>query len=112
MKESHTAYSANVLKVTVETNCPQGGDRGHGGKTTLTFEDEGDTAMAVKPLRIGDGFILEFLGDSECRTVIECLRFAADRLEAQWLKNGGRHETFETRRDVTPAITEPTEASL
>ena len=38
-------FSANTLRVTVGTNCPQGGDSGHGGRTILIFEDLGGTDL-------------------------------------------------------------------
>src|SRR5207245_528611 len=31
--------SCNELRVTVGTNCPQGGDSGHGGRTVLILEN-------------------------------------------------------------------------
>ena len=34
----YTATSANILTVRVGTNCPQGGDSGHGGKTVLSLQ--------------------------------------------------------------------------
>jgi hypothetical protein len=33
-------FGANCLRVTVGTNCPQGGDSGHGGRTVLILEDQ------------------------------------------------------------------------
>jgi hypothetical protein len=85
MRETHTATSANILAVTVETNCPRGGDSGHGGRTTLELRDEGSTDIRVHT--IPDGVRIEFGGDSECGTLIECLRWAADALDRQVAAN-------------------------
>ena len=83
----HTATNANILSVAVDTNCPQGGDSGHGGRTTLELLDEGGTDIEVTIIpseQNGAGGVrVELGGDSECSTLIECLRFAADELERQ-----------------------------
>lgn len=87
MKSTHEAVSCNILRVEVETNCPRGGDTGHGGRTQVSFIDEGGTAMDESHIH-GDGTIcLVFTGDTECETLIECLRFAANELERQWNAN-------------------------
>jgi hypothetical protein len=77
--------SANLLRVTVGTNCPQGGDSGHGGRTVLIFEDLGGTdlrcsvdseaASYTKRIEVVLG------GDSECATFIQALEFAANTLK-------------------------------
>lgn len=90
MAETFDAYDHNVLGVEVETNCPQGGDSGHGGYTSLVLRDEGGTDIEVSVLGGGKGVRIELGGDAECATFIQCLRFAADALERQWLANGGR----------------------
>lgn len=99
MKKSYTSYSANILKVTVATNCPQGGDAGHGGETTVEIEDKGGTSMAgsVTDVFLGEkgcdeAFAVSIVvrGDTECKTLIECLRFAADELERQHDENAER----------------------
>ena len=85
MQEKHTATSGNVLSVTIETNCPRGGDSGHGGRTLLELKDEGSTDMEVEV--IPGGVRLRFGGDTECETLIECLRWAADSLAKQRAAN-------------------------
>ncbi len=91
-RSEHTASSCNILRVVVETNCPRGGDSGHGGRTAIELWDEGGTdVLDVSTLAsVGArGIRLELGGDTECATLIECLRFAADELERQWKANGG-----------------------
>ena len=81
----------NTLKVQAGTNCPQGGDYGHGGRTVLRLCDESSTAMEVK---INDGPLMDAKcieivlgGDSECDTFIEALEFALETLRAQRTSN-------------------------
>ena len=35
----------NILRMTVGTNCPRGGDAGHGGRTVIMLNDAGGTEM-------------------------------------------------------------------
>jgi len=71
----------NILEVEVGTNCPQGGDSGHGGKTILRIRDLGGSAMEAslngEPLREVARIDLVMGGDSECETLLEALEFAA-----------------------------------
>ena len=90
---SHTSASANILKVSVSTNCPRGGDAGHGGVTVVEFKDEASTSMSIEvqphhsPAQSFDlmsgKLRLVFQGDTECDTLIDCLEFAAKTLRAQ-----------------------------
>jgi len=82
---STTFENLNILKVDVGTNCPCGGDTGHGGRTLLRFTDEGSTDMRI---RIDGGAQVEaqsvelvFGGDAECQTLIQSLEFALDALK-------------------------------
>ena len=77
--------SFNILRVDVGTNCPSGGDIGHGGRTLLRFTNEASTDMRV---RIDEGAQVEvrcvelvFGGDAECQTLIQSLEFALDALK-------------------------------
>lgn len=83
--------SANLLKVQVGTNCPQGGDAGHGGRTLIRLVDQGGTAMQVRvdktPSRDVGSVEILFGGDSECGTLIEALQFALDTLKSQVRSN-------------------------
>ena len=95
----HTSSSANILRVTVGTNCPRGGDSGHGGYTFIEFDDLASTAMSIEfqephsPAESHDllsgKFRLVFRGDTECDTLIDCLDFAAKTLRAQRAFNIG-----------------------
>ena len=78
----------NTLGITVGTNGYQGGDSGHGGRTYISIHDLGCTDMDVSVSRSsGYGPKLEIIlgGDSELDSLIEGLRWAADKLEE--LKN-------------------------
>lgn len=77
--------SFNNLGVDVGTNCPCGGDSGHGGRTLLRFTDRASTDMSV---RVNGGARLQaesveivFGGDSECETFIDALEFALNKLK-------------------------------
>jgi len=81
--------SCNILKCSVETNCPQGGDSGHGGRTKFILENLASTDMSI--LVHGDALEpdkieIMFGGDSECETFIEALQFAQQTLK-QIVKN-------------------------
>ena len=78
----------NTLGVTVATNGYQGGDSGHGGRTYICFEDlcSTDIVAAVTYGRDTNAKVEIMLGgDSELDSVIEAMRWAADKLEE--LKN-------------------------
>lgn len=76
---------ANTLEVIVGTNCPQGGDAGHGGVTILRLTNLGGTAM--KGIVIEDSYgdtqeiHMEFYGDHEAYSLLEALKFAVKELE-------------------------------
>jgi hypothetical protein len=80
--------NANMLTVQAGTNCPQGGDSGHGGRSVLRFINDGATVLSVKV----DGkehedvseVELVFGGDTEAATLIEGLEFAARVLRGQF----------------------------
>jgi hypothetical protein len=83
--------SANILTVEVGTNCPQGGDSGHGGRTVLRLINGASTDMSVGV----DGAVPESVdsveillgGDTECETLLKSLEFAVEVLRAQMLLN-------------------------
>jgi hypothetical protein len=77
--------SANILRITVGTNCPQGGDAGHGGRTIVVLEDTGSTDMRCAQLP--GGVELVFGGDAECETLISALEFAAETLRNMQTEN-------------------------
>jgi len=76
----HTAESCNCLQIQVGTNCPMGGDSGHGGRTVLRLTDEAGTDLRcginggrAEPV---DSIEIVLGGDSEHDTFIEVLAFA------------------------------------
>ena len=78
----------NTLGFTVGTNGYHGGDSGHGGRTYISIQDLGCTDMDASVSRSSEyGPKVEIIlgGDSELDSIIEGLRWAADKLEE--LKN-------------------------
>ena len=81
-----TLNDANLLEVQVGTNCPQGGDAGHGGRTVLRLIDRGGTSMQC---RVNDGSFVDaskieivLRGDSENETFTQALDFALNVLHS------------------------------
>jgi hypothetical protein len=77
-------YDACILAARVETNVPQGGDAGHGGRTRLRLRDEGSFSFGDTPHgQVNDDTIeIEVLGDVEARVLAESLLWAGERLQA------------------------------
>ena len=81
--------SANILRVSVGTNCPKGGDSGHGGRTYFKLDNVAGTTMVVKvnskEMDLSNNGTLEIIlsGDTECATFLESLKFAVNALENQ-----------------------------
>lgn len=76
--------SHNCLVAVAGSNCPQGGDAGHGGRTLISFEDMGGTSFDVtvtdefgaeETITQAGKVSLVFLGDSENETAIRALEF-------------------------------------
>jgi len=83
--KSKEFFSCNILEANVGSNCPCGGDGGHGGKTYLKITDGGNTGwnITVKDYEGEEYFFrgpksieLELLGDTENETFIQVLDFA------------------------------------
>ena len=75
--------SCNQLRVTVGTNCPQGGDSGHGGRTVLILENpNGDFRCGIDGAPVSHASKVEIVagGDSEFQTLLEGLEFAVETL--------------------------------
>lgn len=96
---SHEANSFNILRVDVGTNCPSGGDTGHGGRTLLRLTNLASTDMRVAldggAYQDVDSVSLAFGGDAECSTLIECLEFALASLKQSTASNAGPKSTEE-----------------
>jgi hypothetical protein len=89
--------SFGELDVTVGTNCPQGGDAGHGGRTVfrLDYDDCLWSKVRVctdKPCPYGtwsdwiepaQGIEIVFMGDAEADVFLTALEYAAAMLRAQ-----------------------------
>lgn len=94
--EKHQISGANIIEVEAGTNCPQGGDSGHGGRTVVRFTDQGGTDWQVSLTdRAGRvrhqeyPTIIEIVlgGDSEAGTFAEALEFAAQTIRRQMASN-------------------------
>jgi hypothetical protein len=76
--------SANTITVQAGTNCPQGGDTGHGGRTLFGITDQGSTDMRISvdggPYQPIDSFTIILGGDSEKNTFVEALQFGVEVL--------------------------------
>lgn len=86
----------NILRVCVGTNCPQGGDSGHGGRTILELENRGGTVWDVevqpavyepdnRPVCFESPQKIRIIlgGDAEQDTFAKALEFAAKVLKDQ-----------------------------
>jgi len=82
--QSRTCEDFCVLTVTAGTNCPQGGDAGHGGRTIFRLQDEGGTAATIsidgQEHQPFDRFELILSGDAEYKLFVEALEFALNVL--------------------------------
>jgi len=89
---SQTCEHHAVLTVTAGTNCPMGGDLGHGGRTIFRLTNEASTAATIsingEPHQEFEKFELILSGDSECYVFIKALEFALETLR-------GRNEYFD-----------------
>lgn len=78
-----TFYDFCILKTRVETNVPQGGDAGHGGRTTVTLTNEGSFAFGAAGGQVlGNSVEIEVLGDAEAEVLANALMWAGERLHA------------------------------
>lgn len=73
---------ANSLYVEVGTTGFQGGDTGHGGRTFFLLHNAASTDIEADAI-FPDKVAISLGGDSELRTFIEALEFAADTLRKQ-----------------------------
>ncbi len=70
-----------ILKATIETNVPQGGDAGHGGQTRFALWDEGGFAFGKRHEQ-NDSVQVEVLGDVEAHILADSLIWAGKHLRA------------------------------
>ncbi len=83
--KSKTFVSCNILKMLCGTNCPCGGDAGHGGKTILKLEDEACTDWEIYVngqlvCECPQTVTLILKGDTENETFIDALKYASKYL--------------------------------
>lgn len=83
----HSMTSFNMMTVEAGTNCPKGGDSGHGGRTVLRIHDDGASVITLRVdgQEIDQPKSIEIVvgGDSEAATFIEGLEFAVGILKSQ-----------------------------
>lgn len=72
---------ANSFFVEVGTTGFKGGDTGHGGRTFFLLHNAASTDIEI--VSFSDRLAISLGGDSELRTFIEALEFAADTLRKQ-----------------------------
>lgn len=99
--KSKEFFSCNILEANVGSNCPCGGDGGHGGKTYLKITDGGNTGWNIT-VKDGGGsdhyfelpksIALELLGDSENTTFIQVLDFALKELLMRYMEESQKHK--------------------
>lgn len=78
-------HDHNLLSVEVGTNCPRGGDGGHGGRTVLCLGEEfGPFVVKTESGEESTQFVkITMEGDAEGTTFFEALKFAVAVLEKQ-----------------------------
>jgi hypothetical protein len=93
---SKTILDANSITVTAGTNCPQGGDTGHGGRTVIKIKDNGSTDIRVRingeePKSV-ESIEIFLGGDAEYRTFEEGFEFIVETLKNQHRRNKEKQE--------------------
>ena len=84
-------WGMNGLKFTIASNCPKGGDSGHGGRTLFKLEDIGGSDLRVE--KISNGIKIILGGDSECETFLEGLKATVRCLEDILLNHKNKYST-------------------
>lgn len=76
-----------MMTVQAGTNCPQGGDSGHGGRTVFRVLDDGATDLRVRLNGKAEHDVqsVELIlgGDCEAECFAEALEFAARTIRGQ-----------------------------
>jgi len=86
--KSKTITPACIMKVEVGTNCPQGGDSGHGGRTYIKIANEGGVDWKIRVKDKDGEYVFEDVesleillgGDSECECIAKACNFMAKSL--------------------------------
>lgn len=73
------------MKATIETNCPAGGDAGHGGATLVCIKSS--TGIELHPELEFEEIHFAVLGDDEAYTLARVLRWLGYELEAMLATN-------------------------
>jgi hypothetical protein len=100
-----TFESHNLLTVAVGTNCPQGGDGGHGGRTVLRLSEDGGPFIVKTDSGEKYAQFMEITmeGDTEGETFLDALKFAVMVLEKQRVANIAQLQLEEmVERQIAP----------
>ncbi len=101
-KAKNVNHGVCEVNVGVETNCPKGGDAGHGGFTVIEFTDEGGTNMDAVVEKDSYGYVknirLVFKGDIELNLLLESLDFVSKELKRQLNNNLKRSKGMELKK--------------
>lgn len=91
--DSTTFEDACILTVEADTNCPQGGDSGHGGVTRISLINDGCNPLDVtlsydreeRRVALGeaDRVDIEVRGDREAEVLADALAWASVSLRRQ-----------------------------
>jgi len=89
--------NANIIEVHIGTNCPHGGDTGHGGRTLFHILDRGSTSWdlwADGQLVVGGPNTVSIVlgGDTEATTFADALVYAGMKLKEQLAVRLDRNE--------------------
>jgi len=85
-EDSKEFTSCNILLAKVATNCPKGGDAGHGGKTIFELENQAGTTWEIE--KTEEGLRIKLFGDTEAETFADALAWAGARLKCMMLERG------------------------
>lgn len=89
----HSITNFCMMTVHAGTNCPQGGDSGHGGRTVFRLFDDGATVMEAsvngRPLEEASRIEIVLGGDAEADCFFEALEFAIATYRNQRFGRGG-----------------------
>ena len=92
LKQTQLCVGASLLEVEVATNCPKGGDGGHGGRTVVRLGDQGGSfefKIIPEDLERKQLYAVEIhgAGDDECLRIAEALEWAAAKLRQFYIRN-------------------------
>jgi hypothetical protein len=108
-RQTKTVELACIMTSAVETNCPKGGDSGHGGRTAIEFQDEGSTDLSVcvcdchgncYEVNEVKSVTIKLGGDHEAYALRDLLKWASVTLEKMLMQNAKEsgHDAVESEQ--------------